>query len=212
MSEKDSQGVVYTKENHYYIVGTNQKDNNNAESTLGSITLPTLFKGIPVNAIGIYAFRESNTLKTIFVPSSYEIIREDAFSYTSALENVIFGDNSRLKELGIGAFFNSIIANIIIPKSVKTFGYMCYGRTRIESLFYCGIPKSINSIIFGTNSDSNFIAFPNHMYVNERFPYDKFGDFENFTKTNSCFFREKICSSSQRNHTLFVYFIIFLLY
>lgn len=209
MSEKDSQGVVYTKENNYYIVGTNAKDNNNAESTSSSIIFPSHFKRIPVKAIGIYAFRNSSTLKSIFIQYTIEEIRDDALSYTRSLESIHFADNSRLKELGHGAFFLSSIKSIALPNKVKIFKYNCFGYTKIESILFCGIPKTINESIFGKKS-GNFLAFPEHFHVNNMFPFDKFGDFSEITNTNSCDINKKTCYMSKRSYSFFICFVLFI--
>ena len=209
MSQHDSQGVVYTKENNYYIVGTNQYKNNNAECSLSSIVLPSFYQEIPVKIIGTYAFRNSSTLKSIFIPNSIEIIRDDVFSHTSKLENVHFADNSKLKELGLGSFYNSKLKNIVLPSSLKIFGYNCFGYSVFESIFFCGIPKKIDKYIFVLSTGS-YRAFPEHFYVNKKFPFDAFGDFSNITRTDACNINIKTCRMNKRIHTFSVYFTIFI--
>ena len=210
MSQKDSRGVVFTKENNYYIVGTNQNKNNNAECSLSSIVLPSFFQGIPVKIIGHYAFRNSSTLKSIFIPNSIEIIRNDGLSYTSKLENVHFADNSKLRELGVGVFYSSNLKNIVLPSSLKIFGYNCFGRSSFESIFICGIPKTINEHIFGTDG-GNFLKFPEHLYVNKRFPFESFGDFSNITQTDACNLNIKTCRMNRRTQTFSVYFALLII-
>lgn len=211
MTEKDSQGVVYTKENNYYIVGTNEQQNNNAASTLNFIVLPSSFKGLTLKIIGVYAFRESKTLKSIFIPNSIEEIRYDGFSNAVNLEIVQFAANSKLKSLGTGAFYYTKIVNIVIPPSVKYFGTNCFGGSQIDTLFICGIPKIINSYIFGKTVDTKFISFPNHLYVNNRFPYSSFGEFENITRSNACQLKERTCRNSKKTFSVMPNAIILLL-
>ena len=186
MTERDSQGVVFTRESNYYIVGTNQRNDNNAESNLSSVVLPSEFNGAPVKAIGDFAFRKSTTLVSVFIPNTVEELRIDCFSYAKTLKTVLFADNSKLRKIELGAFYCTDIKHIVVPPSVKTFGGNCFACTRLESIFVCGIPSSIHSYIFGTNDPGNFLAFPAQVYVNERFPFDKFGDFENITRSSSC--------------------------
>ena len=186
MTETDSQGVVYTKASTFCIVGNNTDIDNNAESTLNSIVIPSIFNGIIVKIIGKCAFRKSKTLKSIFIPNTIEELKHDCFSYASSLETVLFADNSKLKIIEIGVFFCTNIAKISLPTSIKSFGYNCFGKTRIEAMFSCGRPTSINSSIFGTSFDGDFYSFPTNLYVNNHFPYSTFGDFDNITRTDAC--------------------------
>ena len=190
MSETDSQGVIYTKENGYYVVGTNQANDNNAASTLNSIIIPSKFNKIVVKIIGKYAFRCSKTLKAIFIPNTIEELRFDCFSRASSLKNVHFEKNSKVKKLETGVFFYTSITEIIMPPSVEEYGFNCFGKTRIKFLIICGIPLTINNYIFGTNDiPNNFLAFPDKIFVNEKFSFSKFGEVQDLIKANVCFQR-----------------------
>ena len=207
MSQKDSHGVVYTKENDYYIVGTNEYTNNNAECSLSSIVLPSFFQGIPVKIIGNCAFRNSSTLKSIFIPKTIEIIRNDGLSYTSKLEKVHFAYNSKLRELETGVFFSSNLKNIVFPSSLKIFGHNCLGYSTFESIFICGIPETIDEAVFSTNH-GYVRAFPEHLYVTKKFPFDTFGNFSNITRIDACNLNIKTDRMNRRTHSLYIYFAI----
>ena len=211
MTEKDSQGVLYTKENNYFIVGTNQNVDNNAESTINSIILPTYFNKIIVKVIGKSSFKHSKTLKSIFISRTIEEIRYDAFSYAENLQTVHFSDNSKLKDIGIGAFYCTNMTSIVIPRSVISFSINCFGKTRIDTIYFCGIPKSINTSIFGTESGTVY-SFPNNIYVNNMFPFSSFGESKGITKTDACNFDQHSCNINRRTMPIFAQTFIVLIH
>ena len=211
MTEKDSQGVVYTKENYYYIVGTNAQIDNNAESNLSSLIIPSKFNKISVKVIGKYAFRNTTTLKSIFIPNTIEELRHDCFSYSIALEYVHFSENSRLRKLETGVFFGTNIKEINMPSSIKEYGHNCFGKTKIESLFICGKPSSIEAYIFGNNVNGNFKSFPVNLFVSDDFPFTKFGDYDKLNRTNACQQNVKTCKVIKSTRSLNINYLIILL-
>ena len=203
MTEKDSQGVVYTKENDYYIVGTNELIDNNAESNLSSLIIPSKFNKISVKVIGKFAFRNTATLKSIFIPNTIEELRYDCFSWSVALEHVHFAENSRLRKLETGVFYGTNIKEISMPPTIKYYGYNCFGRTNIESLFICGKPSSISEYIFGTNFNINFKSFPVNLFVSDDFPFNKFGECDKLNRTNACQQNIKTRKVSKSTHSFY---------
>lgn len=61
--------------------------------TNSTITIPDSYKGLPVIAIGDYAFYECDTLENISLPESIASIGECAFYWCEKLESIVIGEN-----------------------------------------------------------------------------------------------------------------------
>ena len=136
----DSQGILYIKKDHYYQVGTGSGDNNAGQNlNVSEVFLPAKIGNFKVKVVSNYSFRTSSVIKSVFIPNTIIELCQDCFAIADNLEKVIFLDNSELKILRRGVFFRTNISEIIIPASVKEIGYLCFGCTKLDSLFVCGL-------------------------------------------------------------------------
>jgi hypothetical protein len=69
--------------------------------------------------IGDEAFYGCRLVKFFNVPPSVETIGDRGFARCSSLSLISFGDDSRLKRVGEGAFFESGLSSITIPASLE---------------------------------------------------------------------------------------------
>lgn len=138
------------------------------------ITVPAYHEGLPVTAIGEYAFykEEGNaTLRKITLPSTVKEIGAYAFYECSALEEIDLG---RVETIGDYAFILSGLKEIVLPESLTSIGkqalQQCDNLTTVtfrcapafgEYLFY--MSPNVKTIIIGHNetafTDDTFYGF-----------------------------------------------------
>ena len=112
---------------------------------LSNITLPK-----SITKIGYRVF-DSCSMRSIVIPDSVRIIEVGAFSTCTALESVTFGEQSKLEELGIEAFYAcKLLPEVHLPDTVRIIGESAFrGCTGITSMV---IPDSVTEI--GANAFS----------------------------------------------------------
>lgn len=108
------------------------------------VTIPPVYRGLPVTSIGDSAFEECNFITTVGLPDSLISIGKDAFSWCPLLESISIPDSvtyigdkafcyctslktvtlsNSLESIGSGAFsFCESLETITIPDSVVSFG------------------------------------------------------------------------------------------
>lgn len=212
MTQIDSQGIRYSQEGRYYVVGdsTNKDQDNNADvqKNIVKAIIESRINGIKVTAIGKYAFRFSTSLESAFIPNTVKELRFDCFSNNLKFSNIDFASDSELKIIDHGAFYATSIKIINLPKSIRELRYLCFAKTSIKTLFACSNSISFGNYVFGTNG--NFISFPSAIYVNEKYSLSYFGDSStNIKKTNACSMRSYItiraqCSSSHSRISIMI--------
>ena len=178
MAQIDSQGIRYSKEDHYYIVGdsanTDKDNNTDINKNLKRAIIESRINGIKVTAIGKYAFRFSTSLESAFIPNTIKELRHDCFSNNKKLTNIEFASDSQLKIIDHGTFYGTSLNIVNLPKSIRELRYLCFGRTSIDTLFACSNLKTIDNNLFGT-PDVHLIAYPSVIHVNERYSLPNFG-------------------------------------
>lgn len=65
------------------------------------------------------------------IPTSVKEIGPDAFWNCKSLKRVMLASESRLEKIGVGSFYNTGIASIIVPKSVTLIGERAFGECRL---------------------------------------------------------------------------------
>jgi hypothetical protein len=77
--------------------------------------------------VGVNTAVEDNTLQSIHIPASIQLLDAYCFYQCRALEKVEFEKNSQLKKIGRGAFFSCIsLKSITIPNSVQFLDKECF--------------------------------------------------------------------------------------
>ena len=127
--------------------------------------------GKPVTEIGDYAFANSDTLKSVIVPSSVTKLGRDAFSSSTLLESVSLPDS--LTEIGQNCF-NSCgkLKNVNIPGNLKSIGASAFNRcSSIQSI---ELPETVNdmgSSVFSGCSSLKNVKLPRSL---TNIPYSTF--------------------------------------
>ncbi|MCL2793402.1 MAG: leucine-rich repeat domain-containing protein [Spirochaetaceae bacterium] len=137
----------------------------------GAVVIPSTIEGMPVLVIGRAAFRgrsstedprPGDAVTTVFVPSSVEWIRGDAFAQMENLTKVTLSEG--LKIIDINAFAsNRRLTTINLPATLEELGAGAFSNCR--ELSELSIPESLRSIRFiserhqdgtGTVNPNNF--------------------------------------------------------
>lgn len=108
----------------YYIV-------SGYTGSLTVVTIPNIYKNLPVKKIGRGAFAnpmlsETDELVSITIPSSIIEIEKQAFYNCNRLTEVRFESNSELTTINEYAFYHCAITSISIPKKVNYIGYKAF--------------------------------------------------------------------------------------
>jgi hypothetical protein len=104
------------------------------------LILPTYLAGQPVVAIGVDAFSDSPSLKSVILPGRLETILNSAFSYCPNLMQVSFP--ASLKRIDYYAFYRCNLTQIALPASVTTLGYNAFDSNPLlaRASFGSGLP------------------------------------------------------------------------
>lgn len=132
-----------------------------------------VFLSIPVVKIAEFAFDNKEHLKTVYLPSTIELIERAAFNECSNLSEVRMDDDAEFKTCKImsQAFFNCKQLTIVaIPKILELDSFVFFGCSNLAYLngaiikcaefafFGCAL---LNSILFADNSQIDSKALAN---------------------------------------------------
>lgn len=124
-----------------------------AQLAEGSITELTKGDLDGVETIVIYAFRNSNSLKSIEIPDSVTSIGDYAFFSCNSLETLRFGYNSALSNIKINAFdYCSKLERVYLPPKPPTLDNTnAFGNINATCIFYCKTQESLEAYKKATN-------------------------------------------------------------
>ena len=112
------------------------------ECTDEDLIIPGEYNGLPVTVIGVEAFNDCDTLKSVTIPDSIIEIKPGAFSWCNYLEFVNISQDSLLEVIGSSVFINCKITSMYIPAKVISIGLDEYGMFR-SPFAYCKLLTSI---------------------------------------------------------------------
>ena len=135
------------------------------------------YEGVPVTAIGEYAF-SGKDISTVHIPDTVTEIGDCAFYQCNSLESVTFEKNSQLTSIGKYAFEYCYSLKIIeIPAGVKSIGEDAFGCSySLEEVYlydlaaWCNIPfytYNVSNICY-----SNPLTYAEKVYVNGKLVTD----------------------------------------
>lgn len=126
----------------YTVVGINTKAFKGTELT--SIDLRNCYA---LKDIGEQAFMNCTKLKKVFVNSSIELIRAEAFSGCKVLNSINLQDAYQLTTIKSQVFQNcTALKSVTIPYSVRWINYYAFTNSGLTSI---KIPNSVSSISMG---------------------------------------------------------------
>jgi len=154
-------------------------------ATATFISIPKMYKGLPVTRIEEKGFYEYTTMTNISIPDSVTSIGFSAFSGCSSLTSITIPNS--VTSIGIFAFENcSSLTNVTIPNSVTSIGYSTFSNC--TSLTSVTIPNSVTIIYnyaFSGCSSLTSITIPNSVTSIGIFAFENCSSLTNVTIPNS---------------------------
>lgn len=114
----------------------------------GTVEIPATLGGSPVTGIGMHAFAEYTSLKSVSMPESMTWIGDSAFAGCTGLEQVEFSPN--LTAIGSKSFYScNGLTSVVVPDKVTSIESLAFfGCLNLESIT---IPASVTTL------DSSFV-------------------------------------------------------
>ena len=116
----------YEKEDGYCIlVGYTGEDK--------SVAIPATFEGLPVTEIAAYAFADNAAIEEMIIPQNITTIGIGAFKNCTSLKSVTI--EKGVKAIASRAFENTALTSVIVPDSVVAIGHGAFkGCDAMESI------------------------------------------------------------------------------
>ncbi|MDR2495049.1 MAG: leucine-rich repeat domain-containing protein [Spirochaetaceae bacterium] len=135
-AQTTSEGLRYTKSGQAITI-------TDYSGTARTVVIPAAIEGLPVTAIGDYAFQGCGGLTSITIPGSVTAIGNYAFAWCSGLTGITIPNS--VTSIGYGAFWGcGSLTGITIPNSVTAIGNGAFERC--GSLASVTIPNSVTAI------------------------------------------------------------------
>lgn len=116
----------------------------------GTVEIPATLGGYPVTGIGMHAFAEYTSLKSVSMPESMTWIGNGAFAGCTGLESVALP--AGLKSIGENVFYScTSLTSVVIPDKVTSIGSLAFfGCLKLESITVpAGITTLASSFVYG---------------------------------------------------------------
>ena len=116
----------------------------------GTVEIPATLGGDPVTGIGMHAFAEYTSLKSVSMPESMTWIGNGAFAGCTGLESVALP--AGLKSIGENGFYScTSLTSVVIPDKVTSIGSLAFfGCLKLESITVpAGITTLASSFVYG---------------------------------------------------------------
>lgn len=116
----------------------------------GAVEIPATLGGYPVTAMGMHAFVECTSLKSVSMPESVTSIGNSAFIGCTGLESVELP--AGLKSIGEKAFYScTSLTSVVVPDKVTSIADLAFfGCLKLESITVpAGITTLASSFVYG---------------------------------------------------------------
>ncbi len=126
----------------------------------GLVTVPATINGLPVTAMGAYAFYSCSNLASVTIPDGVTNIGGEAFALCTSLTNVTIPDS--VDSIGVDAFGRcTSLGSITIPNSVTSIGADAfYGCSSLTNVTLGNGVASIGDTAFSSCTSLKTITFP----------------------------------------------------
>jgi len=112
------------------------------ENAVGDLVIPAEYEGVPVTAIGDFAFLRCKELTSVVISDGIECIGEGAFDECSSMRSVTIP--SSVKVIGDSAFSHCGLEQVILPEGVQHIGGWAFSEC--PRLAYASIPSSVTEM------------------------------------------------------------------
>ncbi|MBQ9898862.1 MAG: leucine-rich repeat protein [Ruminococcus sp.] len=117
-----------------------------------NVVIPDEINGVPVTAIGTYAFADCTAMESVYIPDTVTEIGDITFSYCTSLTDVRLPEG--LKTLPSGCFQHcKALTEINLPDSITTVGSAFYDCSALESVDF---PDNVTSVGGGVFNNTPF--------------------------------------------------------
>lgn len=120
---------------HYRTNDSGELTVTGCDDGVTDVTIPAVVEGMPVVEIDKYAFKDSDTLRSMVLPSSVTEIGEGAFTGCYNLQSVVLPENLDSFNYFLFQYCGSL-TSVTIPDSVNSIGYGafkdCTGLTEVN--------------------------------------------------------------------------------
>lgn len=131
---------------------------SNDIACLSDIDIPATIGGVPVTAIGDYAF-SAKALTSVTFPDSIITMGSGAF-YQNALTSLVLPSN--IETIGVGAFQdNSITGTVVLPDSLTSMLQAVFEGNQIQEVVIGSGLTVLRSNVFYNNNISNIVFSDN---------------------------------------------------
>lgn len=116
----------------------------------GTVEIPATLGGDPVTGIGMHAFAEYTSLKSVSMPESMTWIGNGAFAGCTGLESVALP--AGLKSIGENVFYScTSLTSVVVPDKVTSIASLAFfGCLKLESITVpAGITTLASSFVYG---------------------------------------------------------------
>lgn len=167
-TSKEQWNYKVTGKNTATLTGVTESD---AGMKNGTLTIPAVYKGYQITAIGKQAFYQRDDITAVVIPDGVETIGDEAFMWCRNLQKVSFGDNIRkigtdafqyctlkslvlpqnLEEIGGWAFCSAgLNGNLVLPASLKNIGSGAFANTGITMVRFEASVNTMGSGVFAS--------------------------------------------------------------
>lgn len=116
-TSKEQWNYEVTGKNTATLTGVTESD---AGMKNGTLTIPAVYKGYQITAIGKQAFYQRDDITAVVIPDGVETIGDEAFMWCRNLQKVSFGDN--IRKIGTDAFQYCTLKSLVLPKNLEEIG------------------------------------------------------------------------------------------
>lgn len=119
-----------------------------------TMSIPEYIDGYKVTAIGIYAFKQNQTLRTVYLPDSVTTIGYGAFSECPKLYEIQLPANLVTIEDWAFSYCTALTTDFIIPKTLKSIGKSAFVKCEaLTDVYYEGTVNDWANISISTGNE-----------------------------------------------------------
>ena len=146
----------------YYSISSGVASASSGRYATGEVTIPdsVTCEGVtyPVTSISDRAFYLNTGMTSIAISANVEYIGTLSFSSCRNLASVTFGENAKLKTIGMRAFYGSAISSITLPGRLETIQASAFAScSNLTSVYIPVLVRDIDSNPFTGCSNLNSI-------------------------------------------------------